>query len=169
MLYFVGYLIEGEASNWHRKLTADISKRFDVEDQDKRIPPHITIFRPFETDDISETYELIKNWVSDKSIPGNFQISGFDRFNKEVVFTDVRCDTPVREFVRAFQEQMDTLHIPDKTYPEWRPHATIAHRIPQGKIDQIWQHVSTLPPYSFDLTFNNLTIFKHTGDRKWEV
>lgn len=169
MRYFIGFYLDGESGEWHRSVTSRIAKRFDVEDQDKRIPPHITIIPPFASDDKRIVVEEVRKFLSDKRLSGEFVLSGFGRFGEKVIFADVKANEEVEKFVKEFQDFMAKFKTVSTLYPEWKSHATIASKLPSAQMENIWEYVSILPGYEFKVPLNNLTLFRYLGDRKWEI
>jgi len=170
MDYFIGYLIQGEVADWHIDVAKKISEKFKIWKLHEKLPPHITIFYPFSTGDIRSIKNILKNWVQKRKVTGNFTISDFDHFDDNVVFAKVEIDDVVRKEVDHLRKTLkDIPEMPSDDFPIWHPHATLANRISPEEINKIWNYVQTLPKPSFLLPFDNVTIFRFEGDRKWVV
>jgi len=170
MNYFIGYLISGEVSTWHINLTKDISDKFSTWKIYEKLPPHVTIFYPFSTNNIENIRNLLKDKTQDKIIPGNFEMSDFGHFDDKVVFAKVEADQHSREIVEELRKSLKEIpEMPKNEFPDWHPHATLANRLSSQEINQIWDYVLTLEKPSFTLQFDNVTIFRFEGDRKWVV
>ena len=169
MRYFIGFLIKGEAAEWHNALTKGISEKFGTWKLHEHVPPHVTVYRPFDTGDIEPVKNLLEQWAADTDIRGNISLKGYGRFGNKVVFAKVETDAAIRECLEKLRGEIGALpHIPPEDFPEWHPHATLAHRLSPQEIIRIWEHVSLLPEPDFTLPFDNVTLFRHEGDR-WVI
>jgi len=172
MRYFIGYLIKGQAAEWHINLSDDIAERFNIWKITQKNPPHITIYYPFETENVDCVKDLLKNWLRKNDFAGNVILSGFDRFDDRVVFACVKIDDAVEKKIAELRKDLeavvpskDTI-LPDQT--TWHPHATLAYKIPSEKIQEIWNYVKTLEVPKFQMSFDNVTIFKWDENR-WVI
>lgn len=169
MRYFVGYLIERKAARWHSNLAKEIAEKFGTWKIHERFPPHVTIFQPFETEDVEGIKDFLRSHVDARAMPGTLTLSGYDRFDDRVVFVNVDTEDSVRDFVQTLQECARTtsatsgLMVP--AFSAWHPHATLAYRLPPEDIVGIWGYVSMLPNPVFTLPFDNVTLFRFEGDR----
>ena len=168
MQYFVGYLVEGEASNYYKTLTTELEQRFGVKNLSNFIPPHFTFRIPFETEKIEEFEQYVDQITSSIKSVG-ISINGFDKLEGKRMTI----------FLSAISESMDTLEgIIDslEQYDEAnkapkRPlilHTSIARFLSPEQCEEIWNYLQTLPAPQFNLKFDNLTIFKLVDDI-WEV
>ncbi len=170
MKYFIGYLIEGRAAEWYFNTAKDISDKFNTWKLYEKLPAHVTIFYPFETENVGSVGNVVKNWMSNKKVPGNFTISEFDHFDDKVVFVKVDPDKSVRDIVLELRGILKEIPgMPEDNFPIWRPHNTLANHLTPEEIKQIWDYVQTLEKPDFILPFDNVTIFRFEGDRKWVV
>lgn len=170
MRYFIGYLIQGEAGEWHRTLAQEISEKFHTWQIREHVPPHITIFRPFDADDVFSVKSLLCEWTAERSVPGNFVLSGFGHFDDTVVFANVVAEKSVTDAVSDLQKQLQALSgMPVPEYTEWHPHATLANHAGASEISAIRQYVSTLPKPHFVLPFDNVTLFRYDEGKEWRV
>ncbi len=170
MKYFIGYLISGEAAEWHISTTKKVSDKFGTWKLYEKLPPHITIFYPEGVEDITEIINYIRDWVEKNKVSGNFYISGFDRFDDKVVFAKINVDESVSRVIENLRAGIRNISsIPNESFPDWHPHATLANKLTPEDIDRIWEYTSQLDKPNFILPFNNITIFKFVGDQKWVV
>lgn len=170
MKYFIGYLISGEAAEWHTKTTKKISEEFNTWKIYEKIPSHITIFYPEGVEDITNIRNHIKNWVEKNRIPGNFYISGFDHFDDKVVFAKIELDEPVRKSVENLREGIRKIsQIKNESFPDWHPHSTLINKLSPEEINKVWEYTDELEKPSFTLPFDNITIFKYLNDQRWVV
>ncbi|MFA6297156.1 MAG: 2'-5' RNA ligase family protein [Candidatus Paceibacterota bacterium] len=169
MKYFIGYLIKGEASDWHINLTKDISEKFNTWKIYERLPPHITIFYPFETDDVENIKNILRSWVQYRNIIGNFIMSDFDRFDDNVVFAKIEASSQLVNTIEGLRIILkDVPGMPKDNFLTWHPHATLANKLTPQEIKKIWEYVQTLEKPNFMLPFDNVTLFRLEGD-KWIV
>ncbi len=80
MEYFVGYLIENEASEYYKQVTSDIAQRFGIINLSLSIPPHLTLKIPNEISDI-EDFENYVFEIASKTKTSNLTINGFEKFD----------------------------------------------------------------------------------------
>jgi len=168
MKYFVGYLIQGETATWHINLAKNIADKFNTWKLHEKIPPHITIFYLSEVENILPVKNLLRDWVQNKKVSGNFTIQDFDHFEDRVVFAKTEPDDSVRSMIEGLIKRLK--QIPSMTqedYPVWHPHATLANKLTPEEINQIWEYVGTLEKPDFVIPFDNVTIFRFEGDQKW--
>ena len=169
MKYFVGYLLKGEVQAWHHNLAKEIAEKFGTWNMHD-IPSHITVFRPFETSDIENVKNLLREWVRNTTVAGKFVISGFNRFDERMVFADVYADSLVVQQVLDLKAKLKQLpKMPEEDYPMWRPHATLANHLEPKQIMEIWGFVSMLTKQNFSVPFDNVTLFHSLGNHVWEV
>lgn len=170
MRYFIGYLIQDEAATWHFNLVKNISEKFNTWKLHEKIPPHITIFPPFETEDIDEIKKLLRDWTTNKTPQGNFTLSGFDHFDDNVVFAKIDTDESIRASIEELKKEIKKFPgMPEDNHPIWHPHATLMNKLSPEEIRNIWNYVSDLEKPNFPLPFDNITIFRFDADRKWVV
>lgn len=170
MKYFVGYLIEGKAAEWYFNVAKDISEKFNTWKLHEKLPAHVTVFYPFETEDVEPVRNLVENWTHNKNIPGNLTIAEFDHFDDRVVFAKTDPDESVRDAVEELRGILEKIPgMLKDNFPIWHPHNTLANHLTPEEIKQIWNYVQTLEKPDFIIPFDNITIFRFEGDRKWVV
>jgi 2'-5' RNA ligase len=164
MKYFIGYLIQGDAATWHTQTVKDISEKFDTRKLYERIPPHITIVKPFESGDVSSLKAELPLWTDKYVGNGYLSIDGFGHFDTKVIFANVNTDKSLIEKIEILWE---TLKInPD--FSPWKPHATLASHLDPDKFEKVWQYIENLEKPNFILPFDNITLFE-LRENKWEV
>jgi 2'-5' RNA ligase len=170
MRYFIGFLIKGPAREWHTSTTKSISEKFNTWKIYEKLPPHITLFYPEGVEDITDIKVFIKNWIYNKKISGNFKMSGYDRFDDKVVFAKIHADEVVFNTVEDLRNGIRSISgIKNESFPNWHPHSTLAYKLEPEEINKIWEHTSILPKPNFVLPFDNVTVFRYTGDKKWVI
>jgi 2'-5' RNA ligase len=167
--YFVGYMLEGEAAAWHSEVAQAISHQFGTWKVHERVAPHLTIFYPFDSEDIQSISTFLEEW-SNRELLGSMQMRDFGQFEDVAVFAKVEAPPTIDTVVKELQsELLKIAGIPRRGFRDWNPHATLAHRVPKETLKQIWEFVQTLPKPDFTLPFDNLTLFKHEGERAWSI
>lgn len=157
--YFIAYLLEGEARDWHNSLTKQISERFGTTKLYEKFPPHITICRPFSREDVDDVCERIEEWQKNFSRAGTFAIRDFGYFDDRVVFVKAEPDVVVRREVDALRKILAPL-LPPEDYPVWNPHTTLANYLNPEQKQTIWDFVQTLPKPDFTVLFSNIALLE---------
>ncbi len=171
MKYFIGFLIRGEAAEWHNKIAKEISDKFGTGKIYERVPPHITIYPPLDLEDIHPVIYLLDTWSKSYAQNTNFVISDFGRFDDKVIFAKIEADKIIKEAVRDLRERLGAvLGMPKENYKEFIPHATLAKDLNAKTAAAIWEYISKLEKPSFIIPFNNVTLFSYDDKNKaWEV
>ena len=136
----------------------NISDKFNTWKLHEKLPPHITIFYPFSAENIEPVVNFLKNWSHNQKVSGKFEILDFDHFDDKVVFAKVEADLLVMEMVEELRRSLN-----------WHPHATLANKLSPQEINKILNYVLELEKPNFAIPFDNVTIFRFEGDRKWIV
>lgn len=168
--YFVGYLIQGEAAAWHERIAKEISDAFGTWKIFEKIPPHVTIYRPFETEDIQPVLDVLENWSKNQKPNSSFMMSGFDRFGDAVVFAKIEINPIIEKSLLDLKQNLKGIpNMPPEDYSTWHPHATMAYGLAPEEINKIWDYVAMLEKPKFVLPFDNIALFASLGDKKWKV
>lgn len=168
MNYFIGYFMKGEVAEWHKSLTKHIYEKFNTWKIYEKLPPHVTIFYPFTTDTLQPIKELLQEWAQRNPGLGNLGIRDFGRFDDKVVFAKIEASSIAHQAIanlRALLLQIPEMPKPE--FPTWNPHATMMNRVTPEDIQNIWDYIQTLPKPNFSIPFDNVTIFRYEGERKW--
>jgi len=171
MRFFIGYLIQGEAAQWQKQTEKQISHTFGTWDMHEKIPPHITLFRPFDVEEkeVGTLDSLLREWVAVHPTSGNFTMSSFGRFSDRAVFTDISTDTKALHAVLDLRTRIGSLIKAKEDFPDWQAHATLAYLLTPTEIAAIWDYVQRLTPPDFTLPFDNVTLFRPGKTQGWEV
>lgn len=159
MRYVIVCLIKGDALKFHENLVQDVCRRYTVSRQ--RLPAHFTLKAPFETDQIVEVEELIRDFCANRP-KTRIGIEGFDHFREDVVFMDIKPSNAAMETCNDFVDVLKGV-----PWLEWkrnegrnkRLHCTIVTKIPNDKYYDIWNYVRE-HQCSFDTYFDNISILK---------
>ena len=170
MRHAVVYLGEGEIEQYYNAITTELSARFGINNLSMRVPPHLTLKYPFETDDTSIAEKRIEDFLKSKT-PIKFLIDGFGRLddNNETIFlSPVRTGT-LDAFVEDCIIKLGDLGEEKKFDPKkFRVHMSVARHLTSEMFEQIWSYVNSLPRPRFQLIFDNLTLFVFENE-KWEI
>jgi 2'-5' RNA ligase len=161
----VGYLVEGEASNYYKTLTSDLEQRFGIKNLSEYIPPHLTLKIPFDPDSI-EDFEKYVATVSENLSSADLTVDGFEKFDgkRMTIFLKVTAGDNLK-VIESVVESLESYGEDTKKLP--RPlalHTSIARFLSLEECEEIWSYLQTLPAPQFNLVFNNLTIFKLEDD-----
>lgn len=161
MKYSIVYEIKGEAGAWHQKIAREISEKFGTWKMHEVLPPHITLFYPFETSNIDSVNNFLREITSQTKIPGDFVMSDFDWFPDKAVFATIETTPPVYEAVERIRKGIETIPGMQKDmYPVWHPHATLANWLTPEEISAVFAYVHTLEKPHFILPFDSVTIYQ---------
>lgn len=168
--YFVAHLLSGDAKAYHAGLTRVLSSKFHIIPLHERIPPHITIKPPFETDEagIKEVERVIRAFAHhERAIPLVFD--GFGRFGFRTIYMDVYKSAEVVSLVRRAVHTLNA-HI------DWmvagplegnKLHASVARFLNRKQFRRIWRELRMLHPH-FESSFDSIAILKKE-DRTWSI
>lgn len=163
--YVLVCLIEGEAGEFHDRLTNDVCHKFNK--KRTKLPAHITLKAPFETDNIKDMENMLEGFVSTR-YKTPIKVSGFGKFRRDVVYMDVNVS---QETKKVHDELIDELgKIPwiefksnegkDRVF-----HCTIVSKRLQDDFNEIWEYVNEYT-CDFDVCFDNLCLYKWK-DNTW--
>lgn len=170
MRYCAGYLIEGEAGEYYKKITADISSRFGIKNLSEYISLHLTLKAPFETTDIT-LFEKALEEISIKESTVPFAIHGFERFGPQsrTVFLSVEKNFSLQEKAEKLVQALAAFGNYQKPIPlPLILHASIARYLTPEESQKVWDYIVSLPVPHFDLQFNNLTLFSFQNNF-WKI
>ncbi len=165
MEYFVGYLIENDASDYYKQITSDIAQRFGIINLSLSIPAHLTLKIPNVISDLQD----FENYVSDiasKTKVSELYIDGFEKFDgkkNNTIYLSVSSKDGMQNIENAvdklesYKENIKNIERPLKL------HSSIARFLNTEQCAEIWNYIQTIPKPNFTLEFNNITIFKRVG------
>lgn len=165
--YVLVCLIEGEAGKFHDKLVNEVCSKFNK--RRTKLPAHITLKAPFETDKIGDMVDVLQRFADSRS-RSSIKIKDFGKFRRDVVYMDVNVS---QEAKKVHDELMDELRkIPwiefkanegkDRVF-----HCTIVSKRIQDKFKDIWEYVNQYK-CDFDVCFDNLSLYKWQNNT-WEL
>lgn len=171
MKYFVAHLLSGDAAEYHRAVTGELSERFKNTPLHEKVAPHITIKIPFEANayEVVALEEALARFAASRK-PEPVRLEGFGRFGFRTVYLDVvkshGAVTMVRDCVAelnrfAWMQRVD--HEGNKL------HASVARFLTYKKFRKVWRHLKDERP-SFTGTLDTFTMLKkEEGARIWQV
>ena len=172
MRRIITHAIRGEAKKAHEAITKDLAEKFDSFPIHERIPPHLTLKRWFELDEIGmkKLHNALDAFAASQR-QSDYSLSGFGNFGEGVIYVDV---IPSAEMTKTVQGLLDALHtIEGLTFEEFDTadnfHATVAMRaLKPFDFEQIWNYLKTVSQPNFKMKFDNIALFKKPVDM-WEV
>ncbi|MBX4200344.1 2'-5' RNA ligase family protein [Candidatus Parcubacteria bacterium] len=171
MKYFTGFLVKGEAAEFQQKISREVREQFMSEMRSPKIPPHITIFRPFTTEDPKPIKEFLKSWTESNPKLSKLTFSDFEHFDDRTIFLHVDMDKKTCDAVIALQREIEKItgvHL--NSHSVWNPHVTVATRIMPHEFESIWNRVKEEEKKEFTVPFDNITLFKLKEEtREWIV
>lgn|GEM_PF-2407638 len=170
MKYFIAHLLSGDARQYHSGLTRELALKYRAIPLHDRIPPHITIKPPFETDEsgIKEVERVLRSFaVNERSIP--LVIDGFGRFGFRTVYMDVYKGAEAVSLVRRLIHTLNTNIAWMPAYPLEgnKLHASVARFLNRKQFRRIWRELRVLRP-RFESTLDTIVILKKE-ERVWKV
>ncbi len=170
MYHFIGFLCNQDIQKYYQSITTDLSVRFDIKNLSDRVPAHLTLVYPFESEDTSVIEDKIKNFVRGKAAM-NFTLGGFGRFddNSRTIFIPVKSTQVLSEFVKECIIEIGSLCESEKFDPEtFKLHASVASKLSSEISDAILLHLMTLPEPYFLASFDKITLFVFENEM-WRV
>lgn len=176
MKYVIVYLIKGKAAKFQQKLAYKIARKFDHYGTVKnKIPAHLTLKLPFETNDIKRIQEvenIIKNFSNKQKI-STLILDGYGYFeNPWVAYINAKESKQMRNIYNKFIDELKRIDL--FTFREYeihgpKFHSTLAHSdLAEEKFKEIWKYLKTQPKPYFHIKFDNITILKLTDDI-WQI
>lgn len=173
MTYVIVYLIKGKAAKFQQDLAYEIAKKFKHDGTIKsKIPAHLTLKSRFETNNIEEVEEVIKDFTAEEN-PSLLVLDGFDYFtNPRVIFINAEESKKMRDSYNRLIEKINRiswLSMSEFDLRGMKFHSTIAHKnLPEEKFNDIWQYLKNKPKPYFKLDFDNVTILKLVNET-WKI
>lgn len=169
MKYFIGYELQGEARDYHIKLSDNLVSRFNLRKLSEYIPPHITLKAPFETESIGEVNALLEQFshAHRKSL---LYFRDFGNFSPHSVYLKVFAPVETLKVTSELKERL--ARISWMTFEDLEKksifHSSVARRIPEESFEDLWKYVSSLPQPDIKARFDNVSIFVRDGDH-WKT
>lgn len=170
MKYFVAYLLSGDAKVYHERLTRELSEKYRITPLHERIPPHITVKAPFETDEmgIADVERTLRSFAHNEYATP-MTLRGFGRFGFRTVYMDVEKAPEVVLLVRRAIATLNA-HVPwmqSAPLEGNKLHASVARFLNRRQFRRIWRHVQD-ERVRFPTSLDSMAILKKVG-RSWEL
>lgn len=170
MKYFVAHLLGGDVKKYHDSLTRELAEKYRITPLHDRIPPHITIKAPFETDEvgIKDVERTLRSFAYHEQ-PATLSVRGFGRFGFRTVYMDVYRSQAAIDVVRRAITTLNA-NVP------WMPtaplegnklHASVARFLNRRQFRRVWRHVQELTP-RFETNLDTIAILKKET-RSWAL
>ena len=155
--YLIDLRLDGIAKKITRKLTYDISRKFNVKGNVRKRPvPHVTLFGPFSTRNMKKVIQSIRETGSQFSSL-DYKIDGFDFFEEKKTFLNIPISkrksviflkiTPHKSLIQC-QKMLAKQLFPitntsefDNPKDKFHFHATLAMKDISKKFDEIWEYL----------------------------
>lgn len=167
--YFVAYLLEGGARQYHLSLTKELSDRFYITPLHERVDPHITI-KNFE----ANSYEIagvesVLERLARTAEPVPLTLEGFGRFGYKTFFLDVQKSRRATLFARECIGELNQLSwIRPQSHEGEKLHSSVARFLRAKQSRRIWRVLNRKETPHFKMHLNTITILKKPGKR-WEL
>lgn len=169
MRYFIGYTFSAAENALIEPLRQEIAQRFSVQAA-IRIPPHITVLRPFETKVPIERLRQSIEGVFAQALPADIRVIGFASFDRGVWFLDVDQAQAMRETNRALADMAYRLYQtkPDRPIESTYFHLTLAYKdVAPDTFERIGAFLKAQPLPIARLNIRTATLFMDK-DGRWE-
>ena len=152
--------------DYHRALVEEIAQRVGLTwTQRQAIPAHFTLKYWFSAPPDGETERVLDTFGATHARTP-VRVGGLGHFDRDVLFVEVTLSEPAR---RTLGELLAILRA--LPWMSWdvcdgdnlHPHMTIAERC-GDRFDQAWT-LAALRQQSFEAELDNITMFRHDGDR----
>lgn len=170
MRYLIAHLLEGEVGEFHRRITADLARRFGVEPLHEIIPPHITLKAPFDRDDPEDVAALLKKTAAARD-PSPLRYEGFGHFPKDtrVIFLTPVASREAEETIELLRRNLRGIGglSWESHEKKLRLHASVARFLSPRKFRKIMDYLANVPA-RFSSRLDNVALLGKAG-RRWEV
>jgi 2'-5' RNA ligase len=168
MRYFIAALLHDEPKWRIDALREHLATQFGVKEALK-IPPHITLYPPFETEDVSVLLPALKT-IADQTPISSVGVTGFNHFDDRVWFVDVDQSAELHALKNKIDHAVhETVKLIGVRRPE-RPnhfHITLATKDVTPEAFQALKAFLASEPLPFSaLPIDNITLLRH-DDHLW--
>ncbi|MCC6934623.1 MAG: 2'-5' RNA ligase family protein [Candidatus Yanofskybacteria bacterium] len=159
-------MVPGDAAVWHRDVVEELVRRFDIRRVYEKVPPHITLVPPFETEHIDAVKAVVGELLRQRRGLGSFRVVGFGRFGERTVFTDVRAEEAMYRFVDDLRTRIRGVAPMTSEEPvhPWRPHVTVADQLASEEAARVWEYVQGIQVPALALPFDAAVILRRVGN-----
>jgi 2'-5' RNA ligase len=157
--YVLAFVLNDEAGKFNNEMRRDVFGKFGV--KSSKLPAHITIKSPFETEQIDEMEDVLEMFVKhEKAAP--IHIKGYNHFDDRVIYMDVFALKEAKEMHDRLIEALQTLSWlqfqshdgKDKIF-----HLTITSKKIQKIFSDLWEYVQQFP-CDFQSSFSTISLYR---------
>ncbi|MBC2581009.1 2'-5' RNA ligase family protein [Clostridium sp. DJ247] len=159
--------LKGVASNFHNKITEDVCSRFNKKRQ--KLPAHITLKAPFETDKIYELIPVLEKFAN-KYIAAPIEIKGYGKFRQDVIYMNVKVSEETKKMHDDLFDELNKIPWISFKKNEGKDrvfHCTIVSKSIGDKFYEIWDYLNQFP-CDFHEMFNNISLYEWK-DNTWVI
>lgn len=159
--------IEGEAYDFHKKITSEIFNKFNKKPQ--KLPSHFTIKAPFETDKIQDMITILESYSAER-VKTPIHLKGFGKFRRDVVYMNVEVSEEAKKVHDKLIEEISKIPWIEFKQNEGKDkvfHCTLVSRRIQDKFNEIWDYVNKYES-NFETYFDNLCLYIWK-DNTWTI
>jgi 2'-5' RNA ligase len=168
MKYFVAHIIRGEAGKYHKEISSILAKEFNKKPISEKLPPHLTLKAPFETDESIHQIEEIVEYFVKKQKPLPFFLEGFGDFHERVLYMDIKAPIESKKVLTELTLELKKLAwLPFEMYDWENLHATLAYAETPEQMKKMKEMIKDAGR-SFHLFIDTISIMKKT-DGKWQI
>lgn len=158
MRYVIVSALSGEALKLYDQITTEVCSKFKV--KRTKLPGHITLKAPFDTDNIAEIIGLLQNFANHQA-KAPIYLNGYGSFRRDVIFIKTSFSKEAKEVYDELENLLKTLN-----WLEWKQnelgervfHVTIVSKKIKEKFNEIWEYVNQIQ-YNFSIYFDNISIY----------
>ena len=170
MRYFIGALIRGETAEYYKATCSELARQFGIDDLSTIMPAYMTVKAPFDRTNIEPVIDLVSKVAEAPAHP--LSLSGLSNFDRRTIFVDAPNPSPeLTEYLKGVLTKLRAFGLPvNPREDKLHLHLSIARFIKPPQYESIWKYLNASPAPSFDINFDNLTIFvKETEASPWKV
>jgi 2'-5' RNA ligase len=159
MRYVLVFVLNDKAGTFNNEMRRDVFEKFGA--KSSKLPAHITIKAPFETEHIEEMERVLEVFAKqEKAAP--IHIKGYNYFDNRVIYMDVFASKEAKDMHDRLIEQLQTLpwlQFQDHDGKDKIFHLTITSKKIQKIFSELWEYVQQFP-CDFQSSFSNVSLYK---------
>jgi len=171
--YLIAYKLPQKAAELAESISADVSRACGIADPHRRIPPHATLKSPFRANQkrINSLKRNLKEFAKNQQ-KSELALSGFDHFNKQVLYIDIKASNQARKKVDTLTESLAGINWLTVNGHDQHIvlHTTVARAQSVGEFEEIWSYLQENYDPDVKMNFNNISLLQlNTTDDNWET
>ena len=171
--FLIAYKLPEKAAELAESISAGVSRACKVADPHRRIPPHATLKSPFRANpkQINSLKGKLKEFVENKQ-EGEVALSGFDHFNKRVLYIDIKASNQARKTVDTLTESLVGINWLTVNGHDQHIvlHTTVARAQSVAEFEEIWSYLQENYNPDVEMNFNSISLLQlNTTDDNWET